>query len=76
MRILVDIGKPELEALDKLARTENVSRASLIRAAVSDYLGRKASRQHATAFGLWAQNPVNALELQEKMRSEWSKSEW
>jgi metal-responsive CopG/Arc/MetJ family transcriptional regulator len=71
MRTLVDIGDEELRALDKLAEAEKVSRASLIRAAVRDYLGRNAKEKRTAAFGLWSDNAVDGLKFQEEMRSEW-----
>jgi metal-responsive CopG/Arc/MetJ family transcriptional regulator len=71
MRTLVDIGDAEIEELDRIARSENVSRASLIRLAVRDYLGRHAKQQQAAGFGLWAGSGVDGLEFQEKIRSEW-----
>jgi metal-responsive CopG/Arc/MetJ family transcriptional regulator len=71
MRTLVDIGDTEIEELDQIARSENVSRASLIRLAVRDYLDRNAKQQQAAAFGLWAGNNGDGLEFQEKIRSEW-----
>jgi metal-responsive CopG/Arc/MetJ family transcriptional regulator len=71
MRTLVNIGDTEIQELDRIAKAENVSRASLIRHAVRDYLGRNAQRHQAAAFGLWSGSAVDGLEYQEKMRSEW-----
>jgi metal-responsive CopG/Arc/MetJ family transcriptional regulator len=71
MRTLVDIGDADIEELDRIARAENVSRASLIRHAVRDYIGRNGKQQQVAAFGLWADTPMDGLEFQEKMRSEW-----
>ncbi len=71
MRTLVDIDEAELDALDRIAKSENVSRASLIRHAVRDYLGRNARTQQADAFGLWSDSSVDGLRYQEDVRSEW-----
>jgi metal-responsive CopG/Arc/MetJ family transcriptional regulator len=71
MRTLVDLGKAELDALNRLAEQQNVSRAALIRTAVSDYLGRHANEKRNDAFGLWQQNGVDGLTFQEEIRGEW-----
>ncbi|MDP9835651.1 metal-responsive CopG/Arc/MetJ family transcriptional regulator [Neorhizobium huautlense] len=71
MRTLVDIGDADIEELDRIAQTENVSRASLIRNAVRDYLGKNAKQKQIVAFGLWAEGAVDGLEFQQKIRSEW-----
>ncbi|KKX28191.1 CopG family transcriptional regulator [Rhizobium sp. LC145] len=71
MRTLIDIGEADLEALDRLAREENVSRASLIRAAVRDYLRRNAKEKQAEAFGLWGEGGIDGLKFQEEIRGEW-----
>lgn len=71
MRTLVDIGEADLEALDRLAREENVSRASLIRAAVRDYLRQNAKEKQAEAFGLWGEGGIDGLKFQEEIRGEW-----
>lgn len=71
MRTLVDIGDDELRALDRLAEAGKVSRASLIREAIHDYLGRNAKENRTAAFGLWGNGTVDGLKYQEEMRSEW-----
>lgn len=71
MRTLVDIGEAELEALDRLAKEGNVSRASVIRSAIGDYLARNVKDRQSAAFGLWKQDPVDGLKFQNEIRSEW-----
>ena len=71
MRTLVDIGEVELEALDRIAKEGNVSRASLIRTAIGDYLARNIKERQSGAFGLWKQSPVDGLKFQDEIRSEW-----
>lgn len=71
MRTLVDIGDAELKALDQLARQDKVSRASLIRKAVNDYLDKQHSAQQTEAFGLWGSAAVDGLAYQEEIRKEW-----
>lgn len=71
MRALIDIGEAELKALDEIARQEKVSRASLIREAVDDFLKRRDRLKDEEAFGLWGDQAVDGLAYQEKLRSEW-----
>lgn len=71
MRTLVDIGDPEVKALDRLAQREKVSRAALIRKAIDDFLVRNSSTSEAEAFGLWGNRTVDGLAYQEDVRSEW-----
>ncbi|MDL2410622.1 CopG family transcriptional regulator [Rhizobium calliandrae] len=72
MRTLVDIGDPEVKALDRLAQREKVSRAALIRKAIDDFLARNSSgSSEVEAFGLWGDRKVDGLAYQEDMRSEW-----
>ena len=71
MRILVDIGDPEVKALDRLAQREKMSRAALIRKAINDFLAGNNADIEAEAFGLWGDRKVDGLTYQENMRGEW-----
>ncbi|MBB3388215.1 putative transcriptional regulator [Rhizobium sp. BK275] len=71
MRTLVDIGDPEVKALDRLAQREKMSRAALIRKAINDFLARNNADIESEAFGLWGDRKVDGLTYQENMRSEW-----
>ncbi|MGO4570117.1 CopG family transcriptional regulator [Rhizobium sp. 2YAF20] len=71
MRTLVDIGDPEVKALDRLAQREKVSRAALIRKAIDDFLARNSSASEGEAFGLWGDRKVDGLAYQEDIRREW-----
>ncbi|MEF0942843.1 CopG family transcriptional regulator [Rhizobium sp. BR 362] len=71
MRTLVDIGDPEIKALDRLAQREKMSRAALIRKAIDDFLARNNADSEAEAFGLWGDRKIDGLEYQENIRSEW-----
>lgn len=71
MRTLVDIGDPEVKALDRLAQREKSSRAALIRKAINDFLARNNADIEAEAFGLWGDRKIDGLAYQENMRSEW-----
>jgi predicted transcriptional regulator len=70
MQTLVDIGEDELKALDALAERQQVSRSSLIRKAVDDFLARQVQARQA-AFGLWSEAPSDGLDYQNKIRAEW-----
>ncbi|WP_459463861.1 ribbon-helix-helix domain-containing protein [Rhizobium sp. No.120] len=71
MRTLVDIGDPEVKALDRLAQREKVSRAALIRKAIDDFLARNNTESAADAFGLWGDRQIDGLTYQESLRGEW-----
>ena len=71
MRTIVDLVDSQIEALDRLARRQHRSRASLIREAVDSYLGRHCVDDHDEAFGLWSKDAVDGLAFQERARSEW-----
>lgn len=70
MRTLVDIPDGQLKSLTVICEAEKVSRAELIRRAISAYLEtRKPSG--IEAFGLWKDRKVDGLAYQEQVRSEW-----
>jgi predicted transcriptional regulator len=71
MRTLINMEEKQIRELDRLARNQNRSRASVVRDAVSDYLQRQATGAHKDAFGLWGQRKIDGLAYQEKMRGEW-----
>ena len=75
MRTLVDIPDQQLKALNELSKQRKVSRAALVREAVSAYIE---SNSHAekmaarkAAFGLWKGRGIDGLEYQKKIRAEW-----
>ena len=71
MRTIIDLVESEVEALDRLAKLRGRSRASLIREAVDDYLGRHCPESDDEAFGSWGTGTVDGLAFQERARSEW-----
>jgi metal-responsive CopG/Arc/MetJ family transcriptional regulator len=71
MRVLVDLGDSQVQALDELSKKDKRSRAALIRQAIDDYLTKRHSRQEGDAFGLWGKRKVDGLVYQEKVRREW-----
>lgn len=71
MRALVDFEEEQIRELDRLARKQKISRAALIREAVSDYLEKSAREVAQESFGLWGKRKVDGLAYQERARSEW-----
>ena len=71
MRTLVDVGEPQIRALDQLSRADKRSRAALIREAIDDYLAKRRGKHASEAFGLWGKRKVDGLAYQEKVRREW-----
>lgn len=76
MRTLIDIEKEKLQTLAKLAKKNHVSRASLIREAIDNYLESVPPPQQKKpkVFGLLKGRPgLEGLDFQKKLRSEWDK---
>lgn len=71
MRTLVDLEDAQVKRLDRIAKRRERSRASLIREAVEDYLGRHGSDGGDEAFGLWRGRGSDGLDFQEQARREW-----
>lgn len=70
MRTLVDIPDRQIKDLMAICETEKVSRAEVIRQAISLYLENK-KPEEVEAFGIWKDKNIDGLAYQEKMRSEW-----
>ena len=73
MRTLVDIPEGDLSRLTKLSKTRKVSRAQLVRSAVSRFLQEEESDSLDKLFGIWADRNIDGLEYQEQMRREWER---
>jgi hypothetical protein len=72
MRTLVDIPDEQIDDLAIICEAKKVSRAEVIRQAISFYIGTN-KLVPADAFGLWrAKQPVvDGLAYQEQARAEW-----
>ena len=70
MRTLIDIPDRQIQELAMLCEAEKISRAELIRRAISAYLDTKQTGA-AEAFGLWKARKVDGLAYQEQVRAEW-----
>jgi hypothetical protein len=71
MRTLVDIPEEDIGLLTKLSKASAVSRAELVRRAISEYLEAHRRAEKTEAFGLWAGRGEDGLVFQERMRGEW-----
>ncbi|KJB91093.1 CopG family transcriptional regulator [Skermanella aerolata KACC 11604] len=71
MRILIDLGEAQVQALDELAHKEKRSRAAVIRQAIDEYLIRRRKLDQLDAFGLWGERKIDGLAYQEQVRGEW-----
>jgi metal-responsive CopG/Arc/MetJ family transcriptional regulator len=71
MRALIDISKESIEKLDFFAKQSHVSRASLIRKAIEDFLENQKPLSK-NAFGLLKnEDLLDGVEFQKKTRDEW-----
>ncbi|WP_027135419.1 ribbon-helix-helix protein, CopG family [Geminicoccus roseus] len=70
MRISVDLGAIQVQALDELARAEQRSRTALIGQAIDEYLAKRRAGAMDDAFGLWGQRTVDGLACQDRLRGE------
>lgn len=77
-RTLVGFDDQDLLILDEISASQHVSRAHVIRQAVSNYLEQFESANAADAanaaddaFGLWRAKKVDGLAFQHKLRQEW-----
>ncbi|MEO8737575.1 MAG: CopG family transcriptional regulator, partial [Edaphobacter sp.] len=71
MRTLVDIPDEDLGRLNELSSARRVSRAELVRSAISLFLRTHGGDVADEAFGLWTDSKEDGLAYQKRMRSEW-----
>ncbi|HWA90722.1 MAG TPA: ribbon-helix-helix domain-containing protein [Rhizomicrobium sp.] len=67
----MDIPDNDMKELARRSKAEKRSRAALIRDAVSAYLKQPAAQKEVPGFGLWKDYPIDGVEYQRKIRSEW-----
>jgi metal-responsive CopG/Arc/MetJ family transcriptional regulator len=70
-RILVDLTDAQVEELAALVETEHRSRAAIIREAIEAYIAQRKRAQGTDVFGLWKAKPVDGVDYQRELRSEW-----
>ena len=71
MRTLIDIPEEDLVLLRQISKAEGVSRAELVRRAISASLAPRRRAPLTEAFGIWKDSPVDGLAYQERLREEW-----
>jgi hypothetical protein len=75
MRTIIELPAAQIDALDALCRRERISRAEAIRQAVAAHIGRASAVARASAFGLWRDRGINALDYERHLREEWDRAE-
>ena len=73
MRTIVDLPDEQIEALKRMSKTAQSSRAELVRRAIDEYLARHLPAQDDGAFGLWEKRKIDGVAFQENARDEWGK---
>jgi hypothetical protein len=77
MRTLVDIPDKDIKALTLMSKQRKVSRAALLREAVSAYLATnsKAARDARidAVAGIWKDRGIDTMDYLDKLRSEWER---
>lgn len=73
MRTVIDIPDDQIEALRQISERANASRAEVIRRAIADYVARQEPDVGDDAFGVWQERKGDALEIEDAIRSEWSR---
>ncbi len=73
MRVLVDMPDRDLQHLNRISKLDKVSRAEVIRRAITAYIAPRKGSGIDKAFGIWADMKEDALEYQERMRREWDR---
>ena len=72
MRMLVDLPEEDLEELKALSRSRSVSRAELIRQAVTGFLTQNRAGLEAS-FGVWKRHGEDGVAYQKRVRGEWER---
>lgn len=73
MRTIVDIPPADIRRLDRLAKSQRVSRTKLVRQAVAEFTARNC--EAPDVFGLWRDRNIDGVEYQRGLRAEWDR-EW
>ena len=73
MRTVIDVPDELIESLDRIGALEQVSRAALIRDAITEYLKVKSIPAAEEAFGLWKDRKTDGVRYQRSLRDEWGR---
>lgn len=71
MRIELDLDAAQIEALDRLSESENLSREALILQAIQALLSGRAEDRFSKAFNPWDSVGPDGLEFCQTIRREW-----
>lgn len=73
MRTIIDIPDIQVKALNQLSKKKRVSRAEIIRQALTSYIANcyKAKKSYKKAFGLWKDKKIDSVKYQQNLRNEW-----
>jgi LPS sulfotransferase NodH len=70
MRTLIDIPEAQLADLALLCESRQLSRAEVVRQAISSFIAQQTRPQAAQAFGSWGAGE-DGVAYQQRLRSEW-----
>jgi metal-responsive CopG/Arc/MetJ family transcriptional regulator len=73
MRTIIDIPDIHVKVLNQLSKKKKVSRAELIRQALTSYISKdsKTKTSYTKAFALWKDKELDSVEYQQNLRNEW-----
>lgn len=72
MRTTIELPEHQVRLLDEIRRAEGVSRAELIRRAVTRYLEHEGPPPD-DAFGIWRDRKMDGVAYKRKLRRDWSR---
>lgn len=72
MRTIIELPEEQVRRLADICRRESVSRAEVIRRAISSYLDARYVADREDAFGIWRERNVDGLRYERRLRREWS----
>ncbi|MFI3311163.1 hypothetical protein [Ewingella allii] len=70
-RLVIDLSEKELQRLDELGTLLQVPRDEVIRKAITVLAHTSGLIQSDSAFGLWANQPVEGVAFENQSRDEW-----
>jgi len=72
MRTIIDLPDEQVRRLAEVCRRNRLSRAEVIRRAVTEYLAKWELREREDAFGIWRDRADDGLDYERRLRREWS----
>lgn len=74
MRAIINIPDEQIMVLNQLSKKQKLSRAALIRQAVTLYINNtnKIEREIQNIFGIWKNKNIDSVNYQQKLRAEWT----